>query len=209
MQPTAGRRTASLCFMKALPLQATLALLLILAACHQSKRDTEAKQQREREERFDATLQRFTTQHSALRFDTREPGSIFRKLTIDAQDSIAAAPAQRYWSISDQFDIYRDASGPHLLFRAISDHWVSLSCTETQVAEIRKQRRADRTFVSFALAYTLLSASPLHVELRGSSSGSGEDVSVAVAADEITGRFYTGQLSDFVLLDEGQSIETP
>jgi hypothetical protein len=187
----------------------TIAALLLLAACHQSSRDKEATQQREREERFDATLQRFTSQHSAIRFDTREPDSMFRKLTIDAQDSIAATPTQLYWSISDQFDIYRDASGPHLFFRAISDHWVSLSCTDAQVAEIRKQRRPDRTFVSFALAYTLRSASPIHVELRGSSSGGGEDTSVAVAADEITGRFYTGQLSDFVLIDEGQAIETP
>jgi hypothetical protein len=187
-----------------------LAALLFLAACHHSDRDAEAKQQRERGERFDKTLEHFTTQHTgAVRFDTREAQSMFRKLTIDAQDAIAAKPNQLYWSISSQFDIYREASGAHLLLRAISDHWVLLSCTETQVADIRKQRRADRTSASFVLAYTLLSASPLHVELRGSSSGTGEDVSVAVAADEISGRVYTGRLADFELLDEGEPIETP
>ncbi len=120
--------------------------MFVLSACHQSNRDKEAKEQRERDERFDATLQHFTSQHSAVRLDTREPNSIFRKLTIDAQDSIAATPSQLYWSISDQFDIYRDASGPRLFFRAISDHWVSLSCTDAQVAAIRKQCRPDRTF---------------------------------------------------------------
>jgi hypothetical protein len=187
-----------------------VAALLLFTACRESQRDIQARRDHEREQRLDATLEHFTAQHPGIiRLETREPGSIFRKLTIDAQEAIGAGREQLYWNISDQFDIYRDSSGPRLVFRAISDHWVWLACTDAQVADIRKQRRADRTFVSFALAFTLSSASPLHVELRGSSSGTGDDVSLAVAADEITGRLYTGRLVDFVLLGEGQSIETP
>jgi hypothetical protein len=169
--------------------------------------DRNARRNKEREEHVESTRAQLLARYpKAIHLETREAGSPYRGFTIDAQEVIAAAPEQIYWNDAMLFDIYRDSSGPRLTFRAISDHWLSLDCTDSQASQIRK---TDPILARFTFIFVLTSASPLRVELRGSGHGSGDEASLSVVADEIDGRFYTGRLVDFAQLDEEEARETP
>lgn len=187
-----------------------LSTVFLIIACHDSATDREARREKGQEEHVESTRAQLLGRYpNVRRFDTREAGSIYRGLTIDAQDAIAAAPEQAYWNDATQLDIYRDSGGSHLKFRAIGDHWVSLDCADSQVSQLRKFHRTDRIFAQFTFVFTLTSAAPLRVELRGTNNGGRDDESLSVVADDIDGRLYGGRLVDFVLLDEGEPIETP
>lgn len=185
-----------------------LFLLAFLPACRESKQETKSRLDRELDQQAETTkttlLGRYST---AKQFDARVPLALTRQLTIDVQDGITAIPDQLYWSEEKHFDLHRNKKGIQVTFRGGSSHWVSLDCSDELASRIRRAHNPDSFMPRVIFVFRLTSAAPLQIELRGEREGSGEDMSVSVAAEDIDGRIYTGALIDFALLHPGISLQ--
>ncbi|MEQ1860776.1 MAG: hypothetical protein ABMA13_12650 [Chthoniobacteraceae bacterium] len=182
-------------------------LLAVLPACGEKKQRTRERLEREREQQAETSKAQLLGHYStATQFDARDPLSLTRKLTIDVQDTLVAAPHQLYWTEEMHFDLHRSRTGIQLTFRGGSDHWVSLDCSDGLASRIRRAHAPNNFLPRYLFVFRLASATPLQIELRAEREGSGEDMSLSVAADNIDGRLYTGTLIDFSLIDPGISL---
>lgn len=184
-----------------------LTSIALVNACGESKRELQSKLDRDRTLQAEALKAKVISRYpDATQFDYRDPQSLSIKLTIDAQDSIAAAPAQLYWNEVSAFDIYRNRNGLNLTFRGRGDRWISLECADELASRIRQERNPHNIYCRYLLIFKLSSVAPLKVQLSAESDGSGEDTTLSVSVDDINGLIYKGQLIDFSILDSGHPL---
>ena len=184
---------------------------MFLTGCCETKQQKKTRLdqelQQEQEQQSETTKARILSQYpNAIPFEPKVLASPIRPLTIDVQASIGASPGQPYWSDVSDFDIHRSRNGLRLVLHGSGDHWASLECSDDLAVRVRQAYKPDNYSMRFIFVFRLTSATPLRVELRGESDGSGEDATVSIKAADIDGRFYTGTLLDFSVLDEGYSI---
>ncbi|SRR6266404_1475177 len=181
-------------------------LSFLLISCGRNRESAQERSEKERDERVERLQAESLSNHpKALAFapDNRDPFG--HKLTIEVQNAIATNSSQLYWMMQQRFDLHRTRNQVRVVFRGPSDNWLSLECSEEQASELLHSCKPNYVYPLFLFYFSLTDVSPLRIELRGERNDSEEDAPLSVSAGNIDGRFYSGKLVDFALIDEGEA----